>query len=139
MPALTRLHERISRVVYRDFDSYFEELLRRDSSTTLNQRNLPKLMSEIFKVKIGIATELMKGIFDFTGVPYNLRIQFKCNRSMPCTEKYGIETASSIGPKLWNKVLTEIKIPNPLRNLKCELKVGFPKTVLASYVTMNLM
>ena len=32
---INRLHERASRVVYKDFDSSFEELLRRDSSTTL--------------------------------------------------------------------------------------------------------
>ena len=34
---INRLHERALRVVYRDFDSSFEELLRRDSSTTLHQ------------------------------------------------------------------------------------------------------
>ena len=46
----------------------------------------------------------MKGVFEFTGVPYNLRNQSKCNRSTTCTERYGIETASSIGPRLWGKV-----------------------------------
>ena len=80
----------------------------------------------------------MKGVFEFTDVPYNLRNQSKCNHSIPCTERYGIETASSIGPKLQNKVPTEIKIPNPLRNLKCELKVGFPETVLARYANCSL-
>ena len=30
-------------------------------------------MTEIFKVKTGIALELMKGVFEFTDVPYNLR------------------------------------------------------------------
>ena len=100
MPALT---------VYRDFDSSFEELLRRDSSTTIHPRNLQKLVTEIFKVKIGIAPELMKGVFKFADVSYNLRNQSKCNRSIPCTKRYGIETASSIGPKLRDKIPTEIK------------------------------
>ena len=71
------LHERASR----DFDSSFEEL--------------QNLMTEIFKVKTGIAPELMKGVFEFTDVPYNLRNQSKCNRSIPCAEGYGIEAASS--------------------------------------------
>ena len=84
---INRLHERALRVVYKDFDSSFEELLRRDSSTTLHQRNLQKLMTEIFKVKTGIAPELMKGVFEFTDVPYNLRNQSKCNCSIPCTVK----------------------------------------------------
>ena len=60
---INRLHERALRVAYKDFDSSFEELLRRDSSTTLHQRNLQKLMTKIFKVKTGIAPELMKDVF----------------------------------------------------------------------------
>ena len=90
---INRLHERALRVLYRDFDSSFEELLRRDSYTTLHQGNLQKLMTEMFKVKTGIALELMKGIFKFTDVPYNLRNQSKCNRSISCTERYAIKTA----------------------------------------------
>ena len=34
---INRLHERALRVVYKDFDSSFEELIRKDSSTTLHQ------------------------------------------------------------------------------------------------------
>ena len=44
---INRVHERALRVVYRDFDSSFQELLSRDSSTTLHQRNLQKLMTDI--------------------------------------------------------------------------------------------
>ena len=41
-----------------DFHSFFEKLLRRGNSTTLHQRNLQKLITEIFKVKTRIAPEL---------------------------------------------------------------------------------
>ena len=60
----------------------------------------------------------MKGIFEFADVPYNLRNQSKCSRSIPCTERYGIETASSIGPNLWNKVPTETKKSKSLEEFK---------------------
>ena len=106
---ISRFQERFLRVVFKDFDSSFEKLLRKDSSTTLHQRNLQKLMTAIFRVKTGIAPELMKGVFEFLDVPYNLRNQSKCSRSIPCTEKYGTETPSSIGLKLWDKVPTENK------------------------------
>ena len=52
----------------------------------------------MFKVKSGIAPELIKGNFEFADLPYNLRNQSKCSRIIPCTESYGIETASFIGP-----------------------------------------
>ena len=66
-------------------------------------------MTEIFEIETGIAPELMKGVFEFADVPYNLRNQSKCNPSVPCTERYDTETASSIPPKLWDKVATKIK------------------------------
>ena len=124
---INRLHERALRVVYRDFDSSFEELLRRDSSTTLHQRNLQKLMTEIFKVKTGIAPELMEGVFEFTDVPYNLKNQSKCNRSILRTERYGIETASSIDPKLCDKVPTQIKNSKSLEGFKERIKSWIAK------------
>ena len=125
---INRLHERALRVVYKDFDSSFEELLRRDSCTTIHQRNLQKLMTEIFKVKTGIAPELMKGVIEFADVLYNLRNQSKCRRDIPCTERYGIETASSVGPKLWDKVPTEIKNSKSLEEFKARIKSWVPKS-----------
>ena len=109
---ISRFHERFLQVVFTDFDSSFEKLLRKDSSTTLHQRNLQKLMTAIFRVKTGIAPELMKGVFEFLDLPYNLRNQSKCSRSIPCTEKYGTETPSSMGQSSYRK----LKKTNLLRN-----------------------
>ena len=82
---INRLHERALRVVYKDFDSSFEELLRRDISKILHQQNLQKLMTEIFKVKTCIAPEFMKDVFEFADVSYNLRNHSKFSYSIPCT------------------------------------------------------
>ena len=43
-------------------------------------------MTELFKVKTEIASELMKDVFEFIDVPDNLKNQYKCCRSIPCTE-----------------------------------------------------
>ena len=59
-------------------------------------------------------------------VPSNLRNQSQCNRSIPCTERYGIETASSVGPKLWDKFPTEIKNFKSLEEFEVRIKhVGY--------------
>ena len=78
---INRLYERIFWVVYRDFESLFEGLLK----------------------------SLVLNLLEFTDVPYNLRNQSECNCSIPCTKRYAIEAASSIDPKLWDKFPTEIK------------------------------
>ena len=70
---INRHHERALRVV--DFESFIQEVLRKDSTTSLHQRNMQKLMTEIFKVKTGIVPQLMKSVFEFADVPNNLRNQ----------------------------------------------------------------
>ena len=79
-------------------------------------------MTEIFKVKTGTAPELIKSVFKFADVTYNLRNQVKCSRSIPCTERYGIETASFIGPKLWDKVPKETKNSKSLEEFKARIQ-----------------
>ena len=47
------LHERVVRVVYRDYKATFSELLSKDKSVTIHQRNLQLLATEIFRTKNG--------------------------------------------------------------------------------------
>ena len=84
-------------------------------------------MTKIFKVKTGISPELMKSVFEFADVPYILTNQSNWSRSIPCTERYGTEAASSIGPKLWDKVPTEIKYSKSLEEFKARTKSWVPK------------
>lgn len=57
---------------YWRFDSSFEELLWNGNSATSNQQNLQPLMTKIFKLKTGIASELTKDNFEFADAPYNM-------------------------------------------------------------------
>ena len=70
------------RIVYKDFKSSFQKLLAKDNSLTIHQRNPQKLVREIFKVKNGLAPELMNDVFKFVEKPYPLRTNehFKMER-----------------------------------------------------------
>ena len=46
---INSLHKRALRVVYRDYKATFSELLSKDKSVTIHQRNLQLLATEIFK------------------------------------------------------------------------------------------
>ena len=67
------LHERALRVVYRDYNATFSELLSKDKSVTIHQRNLQLLATEIFKTKNELNPKIMKEIFTFKNVNYDLR------------------------------------------------------------------
>ena len=58
------VHNRAVRIVYDDYSSSFLDLLNKDKSVTIHQRNLQQLVTEIFKVKIGIAPIIMNEIFN---------------------------------------------------------------------------
>ena len=59
------IHERALRIAYQDHNSAFNELLAKDGSFKIHDRNLQKLLIEIFKVKIKLALEIMNEVFDF--------------------------------------------------------------------------
>ena len=50
---INHIHERVLRIVYKDFNSSFQELLTKDNSLNIHHKNLQKLVTEIFKVKNG--------------------------------------------------------------------------------------
>ena len=69
------LHERPLRLLYSNFSLTSSELLIKD-----NQRNLPTLLYQMFKLQNSLAPEIMKNIFPFQRLPYNL----KGSTTLPC-------------------------------------------------------
>ena len=60
---VNKLPERVLRIVYEDYTSSFTELLEKDNSTTLHNRNIQLLATELFKVNIGLSPPFMNEIF----------------------------------------------------------------------------
>ena len=70
---INHIHERALRIVYKDFNSAFEELFIEDNSLNIHHRNLQKVVTEIFKFKNSLSSELMNNVFEFTKKPHSLR------------------------------------------------------------------
>ena len=47
---INRIHERALRIVYRDYESTFEDLLKKDKSLKFHHRNIHQVAIEMFKV-----------------------------------------------------------------------------------------
>ena len=63
---ISRLHERCLRVTYDDGLSSFEELLERDNSVSVHNRNIQFLAIELYKVFNDICPDIMKEVFPLT-------------------------------------------------------------------------
>ena len=60
-----------------DYSSSFDELLLKDNSFRIYDRNQQKPAMEIFKVKLGLAHEIMKNVFPIIKNPHELRNEIK--------------------------------------------------------------
>ena len=60
---INKLQERALRIVYQDYVSSYTELLEKDESTTIHNRNFQLLATELFKVKNGLSPAFMNEIF----------------------------------------------------------------------------
>ena len=49
---INQIHEKVLRIVYKDFNSSFQELLIENNVLNIHHRNLQKLVTEILKLKI---------------------------------------------------------------------------------------
>ena len=60
---INRIDEQELRIVYCDKTSNFTELLQKDNAVTVHQRNLQVLATDIYKVKMDLAPQLVKELF----------------------------------------------------------------------------
>ena len=90
---INHIHERALRIVYKDFNSSFQELLTEDNSLNIRHKNLQKLVTEIFKVKNGLSPELMNDVFESMEKPYSPRTTSHFRSRKIRTTRYGIETS----------------------------------------------
>ena len=107
---INRIHERALRITYQDYKSSFSELLHKDDTVTIHQRNLQTLATEIFKVKNDLSPEIMKDVFELKEPAYNLRSNgnsFLVGNIK--TTHYGLQSIRYLAPKIWNLVPDEMK------------------------------
>ena len=124
---INHIHERAIRPVYKDYTSSFDELLFKDNSFRIHLRNLQKLAIEIFKVKVGIAPDIMKNVFPIIENPYDLRNETKFKSRNVNTVRYGIGTASFVAPRIWSSIPRSYKECSSVKEFKEKIKFWYPE------------
>ena len=98
---INRLYERCLRLIYNDKKSSFEELLEIDSSTSVHDRNLRALATEMYKVYHSISPTIMNGIFTLRHQnQHNLRNWTYFNTAKVRTANHGSESVRYLGSKI---------------------------------------
>ena len=124
---INRIHERALRLVYKDKNMTFDELLDEDNSVSIHHRNLRKLATEMYKVKNNLAPAFMKELFKEQLAGYNLRKHDSWLPSNIRTTQWGLETIAYRGPKIWEILPANIKESNNFNNFKENIRNWKPQ------------
>ena len=60
---INKLQERSVRIVYEEYTSSFDNLLKKDKNKTTHQKNIEKLTIQMYKIKNNTAPKIVSGLF----------------------------------------------------------------------------
>ena len=124
---INHIHERALRLVYQDYTSTFEQLLKKDGSLTFHHRNIHHVAIEMFKVKHDLSPPFMKEIFTPKVNEKGTRSGDTFERPNVTSVKKGDRSLRSFGPIVWNEMLpSKLKECNSLSEFKNSIKSWTP-------------
>ena len=105
---INKIHERALRIIYNGSKLTYDELLHKDSSFTIHEKNIQALAIEMHKIMNNISPVITKQVVPLKEINrYCSRFPFK-SRNVN-TVLYGTETISFLGPKIWSIIPTDMK------------------------------
>ena len=133
---IKNLDERCLRLVCNDKKSSYEELLIKDSTVSIHHKNIQTLATEMFKVKNELSPDIIyDALTRRINIHSNLRNIIHFGTSFVRTVYNRTESASCLGPEIWDIVPEEYKALNILNSFnKNQSKVVYPLTIPADFV-----
>ena len=120
------IQERALRLVYTDYHSSYDELLKQDSSYRIHYRNLQRLATEIYKFKQNLGPEILDTIIEPKLSSYNTRSDNIVHTRAVKSVYNGTETISFRAQKTWNMIPDDIKNVTSLIEFKTRIKQWQP-------------
>ena len=130
---INKLHERSLRILYKDDSASFKELLTKDNSVTVHIRNIRLLAIDMYKVKNGLAVDLISNLFPRNEHRYGLRNAKYFKRPNSNTTHWGTESLLNIGPQIWDIVPPRIKALSTLKSFKININSWVPDNCPAEF------
>ena len=111
---INRLHERCLRTIYNDKQSSFKMLLEKDSSVSIQDKNIQCLATEMYNISNEPSPPVVSNIFtQQNSHPYNLRLNSQFSRPAVRSVFHETESISYLGPVIWDILPDSYKnLPN---------------------------
>lgn len=116
--------------MYRGRTSSFTEVLQKDSTVNVHQRDLQVLATKLYNVKTAITPDTTKELFPLSTHTYDLRSSYGLKVENTKTINHGTSSLSFTESKIWELVPLEIESYQTLED-KRKFNLGFQIIVLA--------
>ena len=122
---LNRTHKRALRILLNDYTSTFNELLHRVNECTIHQKNLQKLMLEVYNSLPQPNPSFLWDMFHEKDNKYNLRSKNLLMLPPTKTTTYGNDSFSFRGGILWNSLPNDKKTATSVCSFKSCIKIWY--------------
>ena len=119
---INKIQERALRIVYKDAESTYSELLEKDCAVTIHTKNLQLLMTEMYKTRNDLNPSFMQEIFCENESHYNLRNNVEFVQPRVRSVGNGTESIRFKGPQLWQMLPQTIRNSGSLAQFKANIK-----------------
>ena len=124
---INHLQERSLRIVYNDYITSFENLLKKDDFKIHHKNVSQSLAIELFKVEKEIANPILCDIFPLRSIDYNLSPQTDFFVSSVNTTHFDLNSLQYFACKIRNMVTLELKNLNDVEMFKSEIRKWEPR------------
>ena len=124
-------------IVYKDRNSFFKALLKRDNSFTIHHTNFQSLAIELFKVKKNLSNTIMNGVLQFRTLTYNLNSQRDFERSFVNTSRFGLNSLRYFSSEVWNIITSDIRNASNFHIFKNKISNGILKNATVIYAELT--
>ena len=116
------VHKQALRALLHDYTSSFEELLHRNEEVTVHEKNLQKLMLEVYRCMTSGKPSFLLEFFNKKVLPYSLRVNNLLQLPNTRTKKYRNESLSFRGSIIWNQLPNQYKAAKTDHEFKMKIK-----------------
>ena len=106
---MERIQFRALKFVYSDFNSSYDDLLKKAGLSTLELARMRQILVHVYKCVNQLSPPFMWNMYKEKPIRYNLRNKNKLQRNHCSTVKNGLRCISKLGSKLWNEIEDSVK------------------------------
>ena len=99
---LKKIQERALRIIYRDYESSYEDLMSAAEAPTMLTRRFRVILLEVFKSINMLNSDCLKEMFKIKDGNYSFRNTRKLLQPKKKTTAFGLRSIAYLGAKLWN-------------------------------------